>query len=161
MLFNQRYRLSNQSSKISDWKLQSCRTVKLLSCRTVEFPSCRTVEFPSCRTVELLSWRTVELCSFFLALCCGKVSQAINFVFIGNLDPDPKKFYDLKINWPEPHETKEKLIKKKHCMLCSLLVNINQQQKDQKILYFFKGPGFYAIYHQLPHRKRTTLRIHK
>ena len=35
---------------------------------------------------------------------------------------------------PEPHETQEKLIKK-NCMLCLLLVNIDQQKKGMKLFF--------------------------
>ena len=61
---------------------------------------------------------------------------------------------------PEPHETQEKLIKK-NCMLCLLLVNIDQQKKGmklffanymkklhyQKILLIFKINFISSLYH--------------
>ena len=40
-------------------------------------------------------------------------------------------FYDIKKNWPEPHETQEKLMTE-NVKICSVLVNTDQVKKVMK-----------------------------
>ena len=59
-----------------------------------------------------------------------------NYVLPGTLREDKHNFFfrGQTPKMPRPHETQKKIQKQQICLLCSVLVKIDQPKKDMKIV---------------------------